>query len=135
MSINSHPLAQTNDGYTDIAYMSKSSGASKCKLINYLLFKQDPGEIFKPKSTRSMENLDKSIGLEYTKTKAFLFIPKKSVKDSDLKALDLSINGDKNSEIKKQKYEYKNFLSIDGEKYETQPFQLLLKASKLKVFC
>lgn len=131
-SMRTHPLAKIDDGYTDIILGGSHSNTGMCKMINYMVFNHDDGKIFD--GEEKQENIKKDSGIEYIKTKAYRLIPKKSIKDSDLKALDYSINGDKNNNIKENDYEFKNSFSIDGEKYPVQPCQVVLKNKALRVF-
>ncbi len=131
-SMRTHPFARIDDGFTDIIISGSHTNVSKCKMINYMVFKHDDGSIYD--GEEKVENLQKDIGLEYIKTKCYRLIPKKSVTDTDLKALDFSINGDKNNMIKDNNYEFLNSYSIDGEKYPIQPCQVVLKNKALRVF-
>lgn len=133
-SVRCHPLAVMDDGYTDLMYMSNCTGHGWCKLVSFLLNRHDEGKIFKSE-LECLENIDRSIGIDYRKVKAFRLIPKLNEKDSDLNALNYSIKGDLYDQAKKKGYLFKNFYSIDGERYDTQPIQVKVFKKGVRIFC
>ena len=126
--LHSHPLCKTNDGYIDALTLGSHVGTSWCDMFNFITFCHDDGEIFKTNDNKSINNIKKGIG--YDKTKVYRLLPKKSIKDSDLDALNYSLNGD----LKDKKYAFNSFYSIDGEKYDVQPLQVICKNKVASTF-
>lgn len=133
-SMNAIPLAVSDDGYTDMFYSSRSTGCTQTKLFHTFLFKHDNGDYFLDNKKKSLENFDHNIGFDYRKVKSFIFIPKKNEKDTDLEALDYSLNGDKKDQRKEKNYLFTNSYAMDGERYDIQPLQVTVINKALKVF-
>ena len=133
------PLAVSDDGYMDIISMGDHiKNASRTKLVKYLLNYHDSGELFNnnfiSEKKECLENINKDLKIDYKKTKCLRFIPKLDINESDLHSLDYSKYGDKNNLAKKINYKFTNYYSIDGEKYDVQPIQIVNKPKTLKIF-
>ena len=113
-TVKSSPLAIGDDGFTDVVYMSESTGASKYRLAK-LLINQDEGDYFKKDfelkdNGKLNDNIKKGLepgqGIEYIKTKEYKLIPENK----------------------------EGFFSIDGEKYKSNGIHLKVKQQCLRVF-
>jgi len=134
VSINAHPLAVSDDGNVDILLSGPSSNSSRCQFTKFLLLRHDAGDLFTDSKKRTKENLDSKLGVQYRKTKVFRMIPKINANDSDLQAMHLSVNGDQSGLRKEKNYMFKSHISLDGEKYDVQPLQIVVLNKAIKVF-
>lgn len=102
-SISSHPLAEMDDGYSEIFMVPQSRGGGRWPLLKCLLNDIDNGAYFTDENKTILKH-----GYDYKKVKWWRFIPKKSRTDPD--DVNLKIN-------------FSSLYSIDGERYPIVPIQ------------
>ena len=102
-SLKSHPLAELDDGYSEIFMIPQSKGGGRWPLLRYLINDMDNGNFFTDENKKNVKN-----GYQYIKTKWWRFIPKYNINDPD----------DVNHELNSTK-----MYSIDGERYPICPVQ------------
>lgn len=104
------PRSKINDGMMDILTV-KGNSNRRINLTRQLL-NQDTGHYFNKDG-----ELRQGLGLEYTKTDFFRFIPRS------------------NRDLLNPQYNFSGHYSIDGERYPIEPINVKIIPSSLKVFC
>ena len=114
-NICSHPLAELDDGFSDLFMIQEGKGGGRWTLLKYLINDMDNGTFFSDEDKKNVKN-----GYKYFKSKWWRLIPKKNRNDPD------DVN---------QIYNWTKEYSIDGERYPICPIQCLTLNKIFSFFC
>ena len=114
-NICSHPLAELDDGFSDLFMIQEGKGGGRCTLFRYLINDMDNGTFFIDEEKKNVKN-----GYKYFKSKWWRLIPKKNRNDPD------DVN---------QNYNWTKEYSIDGERYPICPIQCSCLNKKFSFYC
>lgn len=110
MTKNIHIPIKMDEGSAALVTMK----GGKCKLLQ-LLRQQDLEKHFDENG-----KVKDGRGLGYYKTKYFKFIPKTNLNQQDSDALN---------------NKFSHYMSVDGERYPIEAFQVKVRKASLKIFC